>query len=183
MIHGTKASMRDMKYKVERMMKVMRFSKAVVKYRIPILILALVLMVPSLLGMAGTRINYDMLDYLPEDMDTVIGQNELMEEFGKGAFSFIIVEDMPDKEVSKLKEQIEQVEHVESVIWYDSLMDLSVPKELLPDKILKEFNTEHSTVMAVFFDSSTSADITMMPSGKSGRSAGSSVMSQGCPRL
>lgn len=107
MIHGTKASMRDMKYKVERMMKVMRFSKAVVKYRIPILILALVLMVPSLLGMAGTRINYDMLDYLPEDMDTVIGQNELMEEFGKGAFSFIIVEDMPDKEVSKLKEQIE----------------------------------------------------------------------------
>ena len=161
MIHGTKASMRDMKYKVERMMKVMRFSKAVVKYRIPILILALVLMVPSLLGMAGTRINYDMLDYLPEDMDTVIGQNELMEEFGKGAFSFIIVEDMPDKEVSKLKEQIEQVEHVESVIWYDSLMDLSVPKELLPDKILKEFNTEHSTMMAVFFDSSTSADITM----------------------
>lgn len=161
MIHGTKASMRDMKYKVERMMKVMRFSKAVVKYRIPILILALVLMVPSLLGMAGTRINYDMLDYLPEDMDTVIGQNELMEEFGKGAFSFIIVEDMPDKEVSKLKEQIEQVEHVESVIWYDSLMDLSVPKELLPDKIFKEFNTEHSTMMAVFFDSSTSADITM----------------------
>ncbi|HBA47701.1 MAG TPA: hypothetical protein DCZ91_07850 [Lachnospiraceae bacterium] len=139
----------------------MRFSKAVVKYRIPILILAFVLMIPSLLGMAGTRINYDMLDYLPEDMDTVIGQNELMDEFGKGAFSFIIVEDMPDKDVSKLKEQIEQVEHVETVIWYDSLMDLSVPKELLPDKIWKEFNTDHSTMMAVFFDSSTSADITM----------------------
>ena len=103
----------------------MRFSKAVVKYRIPILILAFVLMTPAVLGMAGTRINYDMLDYLPEDMDTVIGQNELMDEFGKGAFSFIIVEDMPDKDVSKLKEQIEQVEHVETVIWYDSLMDLS----------------------------------------------------------
>ncbi len=139
----------------------MRFSKTVVKYRIPILILALVLMVPSLMGMAGTRINYDMLDYLPEDMDTVIGQNELMDEFGKGAFSFIIVEDMPDKDVSKLKEQIEQVEHVETVIWYDSLADLSMPKELLPDKIFKEFNTDHSTMMAVFFDSSTSADITM----------------------
>ena len=110
----------------------MRFSKTVVKYRIPILILAVILMVPSVMGMAGTRINYDMLDYLPEDMDTVIGQNELMEEFGKGAFSFIIVEDMADKDVAKLKAQIEQVEHVESVIWYDSLTDLSVPKELLP---------------------------------------------------
>ena len=86
----------------------MRFSKTVVKYRIPILILALVLMVPSVLGMAGTRINYDMLDYLPEDMDTVTGQNELMEEFGKGAFSFLIVEDMPDKDVARLKKEIEQ---------------------------------------------------------------------------
>ena len=139
----------------------MRFSKVVVKYRIPILILALALMIPSLLGMAGTRINYDMLDYLPEDMDTVVGQNGLMDEFGKGAFSFIIVEDMPDKDVSKLKGQIEQVEHVETVVWYDSLADLSMPKEFLPDKIFKEFNTDHSTMMAVFFDSSTSADITM----------------------
>lgn len=139
----------------------MSFSKTVVKYRIPILILALVLMVPAVLGMAATRINYDMLDYLPEDMDTVTGQNELMEEFGKGAFSFLIVEDMPDKDVARLKKQIEQVEHVESVIWYDSLMDLSVPKELLPDKLYQEFNTEHATMMAVFFDSSTSADITM----------------------
>ncbi len=139
----------------------MRFSKAVVKYRIPILILALVLMIPSCLGMINTRINYDMLDYLPEDMDTVIGQNELMEDFGKGAFSFIIVEDMPNKDVAKLKDKIEQVDHVETVIWYDSLFDLSIPMELLPDSILKEFNTENSTMMAVFFDSATSADITM----------------------
>ncbi len=139
----------------------MSFSKAVVKYRIPILIIALILMVPSVIGMAGTRINYDMLDYLPEDMDTVIGQNELLEEFGKGAFSFIIVEDMPARDVVRLKAEIEKVEHVETVIWYDSLMDISVPMELLPDKVYKEFNTEHSTMMAVFFDSSTSADITM----------------------
>lgn len=143
------------------MTEVMKFAKGVVKLRIPILILALVLMVPAVLGMAGTRVNYDMLDYLPEDMDTVIGQNELMEEFGKGAFSFIIVEDMPMKDVAKLKAEIEQVEHVETVVWYDSLMDLSVPMELLPDKIYREFNTDHSTMMAVFFDSSTSADITM----------------------
>ncbi|MCI8632424.1 MAG: MMPL family transporter [Lachnospiraceae bacterium] len=139
----------------------MHFSKAVVRYRVPILILALLLMIPSVLGMAGTRINYDMLDYLPEDMDTIVGQNELMEEFGKGAFSFIIMEDMPEQEVAALKKEIEQVAHVESVIWYDSLVDLSVPMELLPDSIYREFNTEHSTMMAVFFDSSTSADITM----------------------
>ncbi len=139
----------------------MRFSKAVVKYRIPILILALILMIPSCLGMMATRINYDMLDYLPSDMDTVIGQNVLMEDFGKGAFSFIIVEDMPNKDVAKLKEQIEKVNHVETVIWYDSLMDLSIPMELLPDSVLKEFNTENSTMMAVFFDSATSEDVTM----------------------
>ncbi len=139
----------------------MNFAKAVVKYRIPILILALVLSVPAFFGMAGTRINYDMLDYLPEDMDTVTGQNVLMDEFGKGAFSFIIVEDMPVKDVAALKEKIENVEHVDSVVWYDSLMDISVPMELLPDRIYREFNTDHSTMMAVFFDSSTSADITM----------------------
>ncbi len=139
----------------------MRFSKAVVKHRILILIIALVLMIPSVLGMAGTRINYDMLDYLPEDMETVIGQNELLEDFGKGAFSFIIMEDMPAKDVAALKNQIEQVDHVETVLWYDSIADLSVPMELLPDKIYNEFNTENATMMAVFFDTSTSSDITM----------------------
>ena len=139
----------------------MRFSKAVVKHRILILIVVLVLMIPSVLGMAGTRINYDMLDYLPEDMETVIGQNELLEDFGKGAFSFIIVEDMPAKDVAALKEKIEQVDHVETVLWYDSIADLSIPMELLPDKIYNEFNTENATMMAVFFDTSTSSDVTM----------------------
>lgn len=139
----------------------MRFSKAVVKHRILILIVVLVLMIPSVLGMTGTRINYDMLDYLPEDMETVIGQNELLEDFGKGAFSFIIVEDMPAKDVAALKEKIEQVDHVETVLWYDSIADLSIPMELLPDKIYNEFNTENATMMAVFFDTSTSSDITM----------------------
>ena len=139
----------------------MRFSKAVVKHRILILIVVLVLMIPSVLGMAGTRINYDMLDYLPEDMETVIGQNVLLEDFGKGAFSFIIVEDMPAKDVAALKEKIEQVDHVETVLWYDSIADLSIPMELLPDRIYNEFNTENATMMAVFFDTSTSSDITM----------------------
>ena len=139
----------------------MRFSKAVVKCRIPILIITLLLMIPSVLGMVGTRINYDMLDYLPEDMDTVVGQNELLEDFGKGAFSLIIVEDMPDRDVAKLCEKIKGVDHVETVLWYSSLADISIPKEMLPDEIYDEFNKGDATMMAVFFDSSTSADVTM----------------------
>lgn len=139
----------------------MSFSKAVVKNRILILIIAVALMVPSMFGIVGTRINYDMLDYLPEDMETVIGQNELLDDFGKGAFSFIIMEDMSGKDAAALKNQIEQVDHVETVLWYDSIADLSVPMELLPDKIYNEFNTENATMMAVFFDTSTSSDITM----------------------
>ena len=89
----------------------MRFSKAVVKYRVPILIAALLLMIPSVMGMAGTRINYDMLDYLPEDMDTVIGRNELLEEFHKGAFSFLILEDMPAKDAAACQEKCQDDQH------------------------------------------------------------------------
>ena len=139
----------------------MRFAKAVVKHRIPILIIALILLVPSTLGMLTTRINYDMLTYLPEDMDTVIGQDYLMEDFGKGAFSMIVVEDMDAKQVSEMKAKLEQVEHVDSVIWYDSFADISLPMEMLPDKIRNEFNTDNATMLAVFFDSATSADVTM----------------------
>lgn len=139
----------------------MRFSKAVVKYRIPILIAAVLLMIPSVLGMAATRINYDMLDYLPADIDTVRGQEELLEDFGKGAFSLVIVEDMPAKDVAALCDTIEQIDHVETVLWYSSLADVSVPMELLPEKIYRGFNTEHATMVAVFFDSATSEDVTM----------------------
>lgn len=139
----------------------MKFSKAVVKCRIPILILALLLMIPSVLGMAATRVNYDMLNYLPEDMDTVVGQNELLDDFHKGAFSFLILEDMPAKDAAALKKQVERVDHVDTVLWYDSLMDISVPMELLPDKLYEAFNAGNATMMAVFFDTSTSSDLTM----------------------
>lgn len=139
----------------------MKFGKTVVKCRIPILILAFVLLIPSVIGMVKTRINYDMLTYLPEDMDTVKGQDILMEDFGKGAFSFVIVEGMEEKAVSELKNKIEQVDHVDTVLWYDSIMDLSVPMELLPDKLYEAFNSGDATMMAVFFDSSTSSDETM----------------------
>lgn len=139
----------------------MRFSRAVVKYRVLILVLAVLLLVPSVIGMINVRINYDMLDYLPSDMDTVIGQNKLLEEFGKGAFSLIIVEDMPEKDVAKLTEKIKAVDHVETVLWYNSIADMSIPMEIIPEELYSEFNRENSTMMAVFFDSATSADDTM----------------------
>lgn len=139
----------------------MRFSRAVVKYRVLILVLVVLLLVPSVIGMINVRINYDMLDYLPSDMDTVIGQKKLMEEFGKDAFSFIIVEDMPEKDVAKLTEKIKAVDHVETVLWYNSIADMSIPMEIIPEELYSEFNRENSTMMAVFFDSATSADDTM----------------------
>ena len=139
----------------------MRFAKAIVKHRVLIIIIALLLMIPSIFGMLSTRINYDMLEYLPEDMDTVIGQNMLKDDFGKGAFSFIVVENMPVRDVSELKSKIENVDHVESVLWYDSFADDSMPLEMLPEKLYNAFNSGDCTMLAVFFDSATSEDVTM----------------------
>ena len=139
----------------------MKFAKGVVKSRVIILIAAILLMIPSLYGMLHTRINYDMLTYLPKDMDTVKGQDILMEDFGKGAFSFVVVEGMDNKSVSALADKIRAVDHVETVLWYDSFMDVDVPMEILPDKVYDLFNKGDCTMLAVFFDSSTSADVTM----------------------
>ena len=139
----------------------MHTAKAIVKNRVLILIAAAALMIPSVLGMLGTRINYDMLHYLPDTMDTVVGQDALKDGFGKGAFSFIIVEDMPLKDTAALKKKLETVDHVESVLWYDSLADLSMPMEMLPDRLYDAFNNGNATMMAVFFDSATSEDVTM----------------------
>ncbi len=139
----------------------MKFARGVVRLRVPILVLTVILLIPAVLGMVSTRVNYDMLTYLPGEIDTVVGQDQLMEEFHKGAFSFLIFEDMPEKQVAALKQQVERIDHVDTVLWYDSLADLSIPMELLPKDLYQTFNTEHSTMMAVFFDSSTSADETM----------------------
>ena len=138
-----------------------RFGKAVVRLRIPILILALVLLFPSYLGMQATRINYDMLTYLPSDIETMRGQDILLDEFGKGAFSFVVTEGMTDQEVSRLRQEIEKVDHVDSALWYDSLVDLSVPKEILPDQLRDVFINGDATMIAVFFDTSSSADETI----------------------
>lgn len=139
----------------------MKFGKWVVKCRIPILVLAVALLVPSLIGMIMTRINYDMLTYLPGDIDTVVGQDILMDEFGKGAFSFVIIEGMDPKDVSSLREDISHVDHVDTVLWYDDFADVSVPMEILPSKLYDAFNSGGSTMLAIFFDTSTSSDDTM----------------------
>lgn len=138
-----------------------KFGRAVVKARIPILVLALLLLIPAIFGIFGTRINYDMLSYLPDDMDTVKGQDILLDEFGKGAFSFVIVEGMSDGDVVKLEEKIEAVNHVSDVLWYDDLFEITIPKEILPDKYYDAFNSGDATLLAVFFDSSSSSDETM----------------------
>lgn len=139
----------------------MKFGKAVVKCRVLILIIAFALMVPSLLGMIFTRVNYDMLNYLPDNLETVKGQEYLMKDFGKGAFSFLIIEDMDKKDVVKLEDRIKKIDHVDTVLWYSDVADLSVPMEVLPDKIKDAFNTDNATLMAIFFDSGTSSDETM----------------------
>ena len=139
----------------------MKFGKWVVKCRIPILVLAVALLVPSLIGMIMTRINYDMLTYLPGDIDTVVGQDILMDEFGKGAFSFVIIEGMDPKDVSSLREDISHVDHVDTVLWYDDFADVSVPMEILPSKLYDAFNSGDSTMLAIFFATSTSSDDTL----------------------
>ena len=136
----------------------LKFGKAVTGKRRLILIVAVLLLIPSVLGMMATRINYDVLDYLPDNIETMKGQDILMEDFGKGGFSMVMVEGMQKKDVAHLKDRIEDVDHVESVIWYDSIMDVSVPYEIIPENIYDKFNSGDTTLMAVFFDSSTSSD-------------------------
>ena len=136
----------------------LKFGKAVTGKRRLILIVAVLLLIPSVLGMMATRINYDVLDYLPDNIETMKGQDILMEDFGKGGFSMVLVEGMQKKDVAHLKDRIEDVDHVESVIWYDSIMDVSVPYEIIPENIYDKFNSGDTTLMAVFFDSSTSSD-------------------------
>ncbi len=139
----------------------MKFGKAVVKSRVVILVVAIALLVPSLFGMIFTRVNYDMLNYLPDNLETVKGQEYLLDEFGKGAFSFLIVDNMEPKDVVELEDKIRKVDHVDTVLWYSDIADLSVPIDVLPEKVYNAFNSGNSTLMAIFFDTSTSADETM----------------------
>ncbi len=139
----------------------MKFGKAVVKCRIVILIVSAVLLIAAFFGMINTRVNYDMLNYLPDSLDTVKGQQYMLEDFNKGAFSFLIFENVDKKDIVKTEDKIKKVDHVATVLWYDDLADESIPMQILPDKVYDAFNKGDDTLMAVFFDSSSSSDETM----------------------
>ncbi|HEX3077456.1 MAG TPA: efflux RND transporter permease subunit [Lachnospiraceae bacterium] len=137
------------------------FGKFIAKHKHLVVIIAVLLLIPAIIGYANTRVNYDILSYLPEDIETMQGQEILINDFKTGAFSMIVIDGMKEKDVVKLKEKIEKVDSVSKVVWYDSLLDISVPMDMLPDKIKDAFNTKNSTLMAVTFENSTSADETM----------------------
>ena len=153
-------------------MNMVAFGKQVVKFRIPILIISILLLIPAGLGYVNTRVNYDVLTYLPEDIETMQGQDILVKDFGTGAFSMFIVDGMEDKEVSALKAKIENVEHVQKVLWYDSLADISMPKSMIPKDVYEVFNSDTGTMMAIFFDEGTSSDGTMEAIGEIRKLAG-----------
>ena len=138
-----------------------KVGKKIVKFRVPILILSIILLIPAVWGYVNTRINYDVLTYLPEDIETMQGQEIMTNDFGIGAFSMLMVDGMEDKDIVKLKEKVEKVDGVANVLWYDSLADISVPQSMLPSKLYDEYNTEDGTMMAVFFKDGTSSDETM----------------------
>ena len=133
----------------------------IAKHRIAVLIFAVILLIPAVLGYLMLHVNYDILYYLPDDIETMQGQQILLDDFGKGAYAMFVAEDMPDSQVAALKAEIEQVDHVADVIWYDSVMDISVPAEILPEKLYNAFHTDNATLMAIFFDTGSSSDETM----------------------
>lgn len=140
-----------------------KFGKVVVKLRIPILVLSFLLLIPSVLGYFNTRVNYDILYYLPSDIDTMQGQDILLDDFGKGAYAMVVVDGMNKSNVSKLVKKVEGVDHVASVISYSGVVGDDVPSEILPDKFRSYFENENSgaTLFAIFFDDTTSSDDTM----------------------
>ena len=140
---------------------VIKFGKWITRHKALVLILAFLLMVPAIIGYVSTRINYDLLSYLPDSLETVSGQDTMVDEFGMGAFSMIVVEDMENKDVVALKEKLEKVEHVEDILWYDDAMDITVPKEMLPEKLQEALFNGNATMMIALFDDTTSADYTM----------------------
>ena len=140
---------------------VIKFGKWLTRHKAVVLIIAFLLLIPATIGYVSTRINYDLLSYLPNSLETVSGQDTMVDEFGMGAFSMIVVEDMEKKDVVALKEKLKKVNHVEDVIWYDDAMDITVPTEMLPDKLREGLFNGNATMMIALFDNTTSADSTM----------------------
>ena len=138
-----------------------KFGKWIAKHKVLIVIISMLLLIPSFLGMAATRVNYDILSYLPDSLETVEGQDIMVDEFGMGAFSMVVVEDMELKDVAKLKEKFQDVEHVKDVLWYDSVADLSIPVSMIPAKFKEGFFNGDATMMIALFDDTTSSDAAM----------------------
>ena len=138
-----------------------KFGKWIAKHKVIIVIISMLLLIPSFLGMAATRVNYDILSYLPESLETVEGQDIMVDEFGMGAFSMVVVEDMELKDVAALKEKFQNVEHVKDVLWYDSVADLSIPVSMIPEKFKDGFFNGDATMMIALFDNTTSSDAAM----------------------
>ena len=138
-----------------------KVGKWIARHRKLIIFISVLLLIPSAMGFVATRVNYDVLSYLPDTLETVKGQDIMVDEFGMGAFSMVVVENMDLKDVSALKEEIEQVDHVEKVLWYDSVMDLSVPVEMLPEELREGFFQGDATMMIALFDNTTSSDDSM----------------------
>lgn len=138
-----------------------QFGKFVTRHKFMILIIGIVLLIPSVIGMSMTRINYDVLSYLPNSLETVAGQDIMVDEFGMGAFSMVIVENMENKDVVKLKEKLQEVEHVEKIIWYDTVTDITLPTEMIPGDLRDALFHGDATMMITLFDDTTSSDDTM----------------------
>lgn len=135
--------------------------KWITKHKNIILVIAFILLIPAGIGYVSTRVNYDVLSYLPESLETIKGQDILVDEFGMGAFSMVVVEDMPMKDAAKLEKQLESIDHVKDVLWYDDAVDISVPTEMIPEDLRKAFFNGDATMMIALFDDTTSADDTM----------------------
>lgn len=135
--------------------------KWITKHKNIILVIAFILLIPAGIGYVSTRVNYDVLSYLPESLETIKGQDILVDEFGMGAFSMVVVEDMPMKDAAKLEKQLESIDHVKDVLWYDDAVDISVPTEMIPEDLRKAFFNGKATMMIALFDDTTSADDTM----------------------
>ena len=138
-----------------------KVGKWIAKHKVLIVIISMLLLIPSFLGMAATRVNYDILSYLPDSLETVEGQDIMVDEFGMGAFSMVVVENMDLKDVAALKEKFQDVDHVKDVLWYDSVADLSIPVSMIPDKFKDAFFNGDATMMLVLFDNTTSSDQAM----------------------
>ena len=138
-----------------------KVGKWIAKHKVIIVIISMLLLIPSFLGMAATRVNYDILSYLPDSLETVEGQDIMVDEFGMGGFSMVVIEDMDLKDVAALKEKFQDVEHVKDVLWYDSVADLSIPVSMIPDKFKDAFFNGDATMMIALFDNTTSSDAAM----------------------